>query len=204
MASATVYFNPANQNYSVTTVNGSLSFAEDGIKIVKETRAAQAAFGMLGAVLAGQGDTTTIRYQDIASVTKGNGAHVSDGVIIRLHSGETVEIKPAGWGGYSPDEIVAQVKAKIPTAAARCPYCGAELEAGYVFCGNCGARLDSAASIPDTADAPQNVVQPEGSRPSAPYAEQHTEQKGQGGRIAFIVVGVIIVILLNSCANAML
>lgn len=204
MASATVYFNPANQNYSVTTVKGSLSFEEDGIKIVKEARAAQAAFGMLGAVIAGQGDTTTIRYQDIASVARGNGAHISDGVILRLRSGETVEIKPTGLGAYSPDEIVTQVQKKLPTTAACCPYCGAELEPGYIFCSNCGARLDNTPSIPDTTAEPQSSVQLEGSQPSPSYAAQHTEQKDQGSRIVFIVVGIILVIILRSCANAML
>ena len=199
---STVYFNAPNQ-YG-THVKGSLSFEDDGIKIVKEARGAQAAFGVLGAALAGKGDTTTIRFQDIASVNKGKGPHVSDGVILRLNNGEMVEIKSTGWGSFTTDEIVARVQERISAAKTRCPVCGEAQEMGYKFCSNCGATLKGDGSISDMADAPQNSVQPEGSKPSTSYAEQHTEKKDQGGRIALIVVGIIVIFLLRSCANAML
>ena len=90
-----------------------------------------------------------------------------------------------------------------PASAARCPACGAELEPGSVFCGNCGADLRNAAGVPNPTAEPQSSVQAGQSQPAASYAEQNTEKKEQGGRIALIVVGIFIVVLLRSCAASM-
>ena len=200
---ATVYFNYADQNASGTKIKGSLALEEDGIKIVKEARAAQVAFGMLGAALAGQGDTTTIYYRDIVSATEGDDAGLKNGVVIKLHSGETVGIKLSGFE-LSADEILEQVRKKISDAAAHCPVCGAELEPGSAVCGSCGASIEAAESTPDTAEVLQNSASEEENQTSASYVEKNTEKKGKGGRIAFIVVGIPLALLLRTCANSML
>lgn len=79
---ATVYFDFANQNGAGAKISGTLTLAEDGIKIVKDARAAQAAFGLLGAALAGKGDTATIYYRDIAAAAKGDEATFKNGVVL--------------------------------------------------------------------------------------------------------------------------
>lgn len=118
-------------------------------------------FEGLSKVISETSATAVSKTKELARIAQLNGAISDEEKIITAAHTEIGRRYMENLAGERPDlfgdqiDLIAQAQGRIEAlrreldevkGLGKCPYCGAAVEAGKAFCGNCGAKLTQPAA----------------------------------------------------------
>lgn len=118
-------------------------------------------FEGLSKVISETSATAVSKTKELARIAQLNGAISDEEKIIAAAHTEIGRRYMENLAGERPDlfgdqiDLIAQAQGRIEAlrreldevkGLGKCPYCGAAVEAGKAFCGNCGAKLTQPAA----------------------------------------------------------